>query len=204
MRSTEERSESFIEKARRAQIVGCAVDAIAELGYGQASMARIAERAGISKSVISYHFGSKDELVQQVVTDLYAEGAAYMAPPVEAETSAAGKLRVYIASNIEFIGSRPRHVLAVAKLQLEYHDPVSGVPWGEHLREAAVDDVERILRRGQRKREFRDFSPHMVALAIRAAIDEVAAQMVLHPGFDLRSCTDELVTLFDLATRRGS
>jgi hypothetical protein len=34
--------------------VTAAIDTIAEAGYGQASLARIAERAGVSKGVISY------------------------------------------------------------------------------------------------------------------------------------------------------
>jgi AcrR family transcriptional regulator len=38
---------SFTAQARRAQIVRAAIETIAELGYGQASFARIAERAGL-------------------------------------------------------------------------------------------------------------------------------------------------------------
>ena len=51
---------TFTETARRAQIIAAAIDTIAELGYGQASLARIAETAGTSKGVIIYHFGGKD------------------------------------------------------------------------------------------------------------------------------------------------
>lgn len=42
---------SFIEAARRAQIVESAIETIAEAGYARASMAQIAPRAGISKGV---------------------------------------------------------------------------------------------------------------------------------------------------------
>ena len=45
--------------------MGCAIEVLAELGYAQTSFARIAERAGISKSVISYHFAGKDELLDR-------------------------------------------------------------------------------------------------------------------------------------------
>ena len=40
--------QSFIEIARRKQIIECAIDAIAELGFAQASLAQIAKRAGVS------------------------------------------------------------------------------------------------------------------------------------------------------------
>ena len=44
---------SFIQAARRRQIIAAAIETA--VGYGQASLARIAEHADISKSVISYH-----------------------------------------------------------------------------------------------------------------------------------------------------
>ncbi|MFD6455458.1 TetR family transcriptional regulator, partial [Nocardia sp. NPDC060220] len=40
---------SFIEEARRRQIIAATVEVVSELGYANASLARIAERAGISK-----------------------------------------------------------------------------------------------------------------------------------------------------------
>ncbi len=44
---------TFIETARRAQIVVAAIDTIAEFGYAGASFAHIAERLGISRGLIS-------------------------------------------------------------------------------------------------------------------------------------------------------
>jgi AcrR family transcriptional regulator len=65
---------TFTETARRAQIVQAAIDTIAELGYGRASLARIAERLGISKGVISYHFAGKDDLIKEVVLEVVESG----------------------------------------------------------------------------------------------------------------------------------
>ncbi|MEV7908062.1 TetR family transcriptional regulator, partial [Streptomyces anulatus] len=48
-------TKSFIERARRAQIIASAIEVIAEHGFANASLARIAKHAGISKGVISYH-----------------------------------------------------------------------------------------------------------------------------------------------------
>src|SRR5580693_7433483 len=70
MRSTPERDGTFTERARRGQIVECAIELIAERGYGDTSIAKIAERAGIAKSVVLYHFVSKEELVGAVVTQV--------------------------------------------------------------------------------------------------------------------------------------
>ena len=43
-------NDTVTASARRAQIVTAAIDTIAELGYGNASLARIAKRAGISST----------------------------------------------------------------------------------------------------------------------------------------------------------
>jgi TetR/AcrR family fatty acid metabolism transcriptional regulator len=78
---------TFTENARRRQIVDAAIDTIAELGYGQASLARIATRIGISKGVISYHFAGKDDLIKQIVIDVVEAGRAYILPRVFAEST---------------------------------------------------------------------------------------------------------------------
>src|ERR1700761_5363852 len=89
----QESPRTFTETARRAQIVAAAIDTIAELGYGQASLARIAETAGTSKGVIIYHFGGKDELMRELVAELSAKGRAYLGPRLEAEPTGVGMLR---------------------------------------------------------------------------------------------------------------
>ncbi|MCU1643125.1 MAG: TetR family transcriptional regulator [Nocardia sp.] len=47
---------------------------ISEVGYGNASLAKIVKHAGISKGVISYHFEGKDDLMTQLVIQLYVSG----------------------------------------------------------------------------------------------------------------------------------
>ncbi|MGH8430951.1 MAG: TetR/AcrR family transcriptional regulator, partial [Solimonas sp.] len=65
---------TFISDARQRQIVDCAIEALAEVGYARASLAEIAKRAGISKGVILYHFKGKDDLLEKVVDDIYVRG----------------------------------------------------------------------------------------------------------------------------------
>ena len=116
---------SFIEEARRRQILDAAVEVLAEAGFGGASLARIAERAGISKGVISYHFDGKDELLRQVVISLYEDGAAAMIPRIEAEPTALGRVRAYIASNLEFLDSHRVHITAMIEVVYGLRDRCS-------------------------------------------------------------------------------
>jgi TetR/AcrR family transcriptional regulator, fatty acid metabolism regulator protein len=51
----------------RSNIAATAIGIIAEVGYAGASFARIAEKLGISRGLISYYFAGKDDLMRQVV-----------------------------------------------------------------------------------------------------------------------------------------
>src|SRR5438067_11717185 len=108
----QESTRTFTETARRAQIVSAAIDTIAELGYGQASLARIAEAAGTSKGVIIYHFGGKDELIKELLQELIARAGQYMRPRIEAEQTGAGMLRALLESNLAFMAENRNHVAA--------------------------------------------------------------------------------------------
>ena len=92
-------SRSFVSSARRAQIVAAAIETLAEVGYANASLARIAARLGISKGVISYHFAGKDDLIAEIVRQVLQRAWAYIQPRIEAQTTGPEMLRAYIESH---------------------------------------------------------------------------------------------------------
>jgi TetR/AcrR family transcriptional regulator, fatty acid metabolism regulator protein len=194
--------KTFTETARRAQIIAAAIDTIAELGYGQASLARIAETAGTSKGVIIYHFGGKDELIRELVAELVARGVAYMSPRIDAEPTGAGKLRAYIESNLAFMRENRNHVVAIVEIVLN-----ARAADGSRLYDLAVQDegvaaLQQLLAYFQGTGEFRPgFDPHVVAMAIRAAINAVPMQLARDPALDIGHHAHELAGLFHLATR---
>ena len=106
--------QTFIEKARRAQIVAAAVDVIAEVGYAKASLAAIAVRAGISKGVISYHFSGKDELMVTIVETIYGEAAEHIVARMEGLGSATELVRTHVTAAAEYMRERRSHVAALA------------------------------------------------------------------------------------------
>ena len=193
---------TFIETARRAQIVAAAIDALAELGYGQASLARIAERAGTSKGVIIYHFGSKDDLVREVVAELSAKGRAYMGPRLEAESAGPGMLRTYIEANMAFIRENRSHVAAVVEIALNARSADGRPLYDMSIREEGAEALRQLLVHFQGTGEFRaDFDPAVMAMAIRAALDAVPARLARDPDLDLDHYGRELADLFQIATR---
>ena len=125
MRSNEASGDSptFTETARRAQILACAIEAITESGYGRASLAEIARRAGVSKGVVSYYFTSKDELLAQVVVDVYRRAGAAIAARTDAETDPSAVLTAYVEANLAFLGRHPADIRAVTEIVMNRGAP---------------------------------------------------------------------------------
>ena len=196
---------TFTETARRAQIVAAAIDTIAELGYGQASLARIAETAGTSKGVIIYHFGGKDELLRELVAEVVAGGVAYMEPRVEAEPTGAGKLRAYIESNLAFMRENRNRMVAIFEIALNARAADGSRLYDFSVQDAGVAALEQLLAYFQGTGEFRaGFDPHVMAMAIRAAINAVPAQLARDPALDVAHHAREIADMFHIATRPGS
>jgi TetR/AcrR family transcriptional regulator, fatty acid metabolism regulator protein len=196
------KGRTFIETARRAQIMAAAIDTIAELGYGRASLARIAATAGTSKGVILYHFSGKDELFRELVAELSAKGRAYLGPRLGAEPTGVGMLRTYIESNLAFIRENRNHVLATVEIALNGRSADGSALYDMSIREAGASALQELLAHFQGTGEFRaDFDPLVMALAIRAALDAVPARLARDPDLDLGHYARELADLFQIATQ---
>ena len=190
---------SFVEAARRKQIVDCAIETIAALGYGRASLAEIAKRAGISKGNLTYYFASKDELIDEVVRAVYARAEEYMMTRLKAETTARAMLRTLIITNIAFIRDERVGVQAVTEIISNSRRKDGRPRYDVRSQDQFVADIEEVLKWGQRAGEFRRFTPGVYALAIRTAIDALSPRLLLNPKLDIDQYGKELAELFERA-----
>jgi AcrR family transcriptional regulator len=194
---------TFIETARRTQIVQAAIDTIAEVGYARASLARIGARIGISKGLIGYHFAGKDELIRQVVAEIIEAGKVYMIPRILAKPPGPGMLRAYIESNLAFMREHRNYMVAISEIAR------NGLTadgkqrfYGEADMDGFARELEDALSSFQAGGELRpDFDPHFMAIAIRAAIDAAARRLAQDPDFDIGNYAKEIASIFDPATR---
>jgi AcrR family transcriptional regulator len=195
-------NRSFTETARRAQIVDCAIDTIAEMGFANASVEQFARRAGVSKGVITYHFPNKEEIVDAIIEKVVAAGRAYMVPRIMAERSAAGRLRAYIESNLEFMDAHRKLLIALVQIAMSARRADGSLAIGPAAVAERVAGLEELLRAGQRSREFRRFNTRVMALTIIQAIDGMPPLLTREPGLDVKLHAKELATVFALATRK--
>ncbi|KNB52576.1 TetR/AcrR family transcriptional regulator [Streptomyces caatingaensis] len=196
---------TFIEEARRAQIVAAAIEVIAEFGYAKATFGRIARRAGLSSTgVISYHFAGKDDLMREVVAEVMRVADGYMRPRVEAETTSSGRLRAFIESNLALLEEFPRHLPAMVEVLSNVAGRCQGEPareFAEAMEKATAAQIEGV-RHAQKAGDFREFDAETMVIAIRGAIDALVVRAARDPGFDAAVRGRELAEIFDRATRR--
>jgi len=191
---------SVTEAARRAQILTATIETLAELGYARTSFERLRERAGLSSTrIITYHFGSKAELMKAVLGTIVHVKDQYTAARAAQSTDRTALLRAYIEADVAFLKEHPDAVRALEEVRRnEERDPIT---------EALVADLrhgrlERQLRQGQAEGVFGDFDPSVMARTIAHALDGAAAARAADPALDLDNYTRELANLFDRATRR--
>ncbi|HKR70439.1 MAG TPA: TetR family transcriptional regulator [Streptosporangiaceae bacterium] len=191
-------ARTFTETARRAQIVEAAIATICELGYRNASFAQIAKRAGLSSTgLISYHFGTRDELIELVVHEIVASIGSHMMQRLAGVTSAAAALRTYIEGNVQFIGANRQQMKALLEIFLN-----GGFDYGPESDQAVTAPIEQILRDGQRNGEFRDFDPKVMATLVQRAVDGLPFLLAAEPDLDVQAYGAEVATVFELATTR--
>ncbi|MCP2333901.1 MULTISPECIES: TetR/AcrR family transcriptional regulator [Actinoalloteichus] len=198
LRSQKERT--FIEEARRAQIVTCAIEVISEFGYRKASLVRIAERAGVSKGVILYHFTGKGEVIETALGQIYAALGARFEQELADHPDVRSTLAAYIRALVGYMRDNPTHVRVIAEAatydggSAEAGDSFDPGDAGARWRSLAD-----LLRAGQAAGEFRDFDARVLAQAIGGAIDAVIAGWLEEPDTDLTEAGEQLVTTFDRA-----
>lgn len=171
---------SFIEEARRRQIVDTAIRTIADRGYSQTSLAEIARQAGISKGVISYHFEGKDELVEEILARLLREPAQYIKERVESGGGAMAQVLAYIRANFDFMKTHRNYYVALVDLWGTRAAPRGRNRFDAEAYEPSRHYLGRILESGTEQGEFRKVRTGVMASLIQAAIDGVMLQWVLN------------------------
>jgi AcrR family transcriptional regulator len=194
---------TFIETARRAQIIECAIDAIAELGYPKASLEQIAERAGVSASVIIYYFGSKKGLVREVGNHITFLRTAYL-EEIALETTARTALSKLIKGNMAVHVTHPKARRAGMFLGWAKEVEIEPPEFYSAVDELCLTELQRIMEWGQRTGEFRQFDIPSMVRAVTAGMYAVPWPRLVNPDFDLDNYGKVLVEFFDRATRNDA
>lgn len=89
----------------RARILEAADALFGELGFDAASTREIAERSGVNKALIHYHFGNKEGLLESVLERYYEDLAATVLDALRAESGLRDKLSKLVDTYVDFLAA---------------------------------------------------------------------------------------------------
>jgi len=180
--------------ARKEQIVRAAVALLADRGYKATTFDAICQTAGLSsKRLITYHFAGKNELFAAVADHIVAVAESEMRPALDAAANPRQLLAAVIRASVAFTARHMAEGRALQEIILNGEHA-----WEKHHSQS-VQRLTRLFADGQRAGAFRDFDPQIMATALRAAIDSMYEPIAA--GSDPTTCANQLVELFDRATR---
>ena len=177
------------------------MDVLAEVGFARASLARIAERAGISKGVISYHFDGKEDLMVRLVEQVYGEIGEAVGAEIAREETPRAMLRRHPVAVAAHMRDRRQHIAALGEVFANLRDAEGKPRFGHHTSDEMYRVLEALYRAGQKSGDFRDFDVRVMAVTQQAAIDAMFGYWAAFPEHDLDAHAEQLADLFDHATR---
>jgi len=184
------------EESRRL-ILQAAVDSIALEGLGRLTLDRVAERVGISRGLVVFHFKSKKKLVEEVLhyLGLQYSGGWYEIVAEKDEDDVSKLLRL-IEYDIRFACENPKYVSAWhafwgdAKGNQLFHELV--VPREEGYTADMASLLEKISDAGgYNKQDLPTITRGLVAMMFG-----IWTQLHLNPGVDDCSINTDAVRLF--------
>ena len=147
-------SSTFTQLKRRDQLVDCAIDAVAELGFPRTSVAEVARRARVSKGVVTYHFAAKDDLISAMIAQVLGSMTEYVQPRLlaaEPLTFPEKFIAAYIGTWVEYFRTHAREVIALVRIYNSFRDEAGRPNSAFDVRADEVTAVEQVLTRGQAK-----------------------------------------------------
>jgi AcrR family transcriptional regulator len=123
----------------RARILAAALAEASDSGFHKTSVARIAERAGVAVGNLHYHFGSRHELLRELMSSLVVDLMARL-HAADADDSADffERQRAGLLAYLEYLRANPAHLRLADEMKL--HEP-------DLYRRAVAGWVERIAGR---------------------------------------------------------
>jgi AcrR family transcriptional regulator len=185
---------------KKEEIVDATIELIMELGFSNFSVGKVASKLNVSKGVITYHFPTKDLLLQSAVANYYEEAAMYMEQHIRVDKGSIDTLNSYIESCLYFAREKKKQTIAIVDIILN-----SRTEEGKALFNGGNDSIYQplieIFKYGQEvEKSYRDFSREIMARCVRSVIDSVSLAIAKGEIKDVDEAVIEVKNIFESAT----
>ena len=196
------RRRRLSEAERRDQILRATVEVVARYGYDGASLARVAEQAGVSKGLVSHYFGSKDDLMAEAVTGTVRALRESIAAQLDLSAPVPEVIRAALRRAADLHRSHRAELTALEQIVHGLRLPDGSPRLGPADYEETHDTQRRLFARGQEEGSLRPLDVHVLAVVYQGAVDTMLGHAAAHPDADLDRFADTLadVLLGGIAT----
>ncbi|MFD4366674.1 TetR/AcrR family transcriptional regulator [Rhodococcus sp. NPDC058521] len=190
MQPNKEPKRSFIEESRRAQIVEATIAAIAEHGYTATTFTRIARHAAISAGLISYHFESKEDLMNVTLGTIERRLDTAMGDGPEPD-SYPQALKSMLTRYVAYCTEHKQEMSALAQIRQQAPHPSRAGRDG-----ADADELVQFISEGQSYGQFRDADPAVFASVLTNAMGHVPRELERRPEAEHEEFASQWSALF--------
>lgn len=168
----------------RTALIAAAKQLVGERGYGATSVRELASAAGTNIAAVNYHFGSRENLLNEAMLQAFLEWAQRVGrhgppdPDAEPLTQLAARARLAVDEILEM---QPAFVMALEAILQSQRSPHLHQQLAEHyakLRQIAVDQMSATEGGSRLSRR----SLEVIASYMIAVIDGLQLQALIDPG----------------------
>lgn len=180
----------------RSALLRAARELMAERGLPRVTLREVASRAGVQPALVSYHFGSKAELLEAVIDEVAAEARSRIVFTTAKGARARDRLEGVIRGLIRGIGDDPYAPRLIVELVLFPEERLME----RYVREIATPTaqaLESLLEDGRRSGEFRALAaPFFIPSLLGLCVFFFLSAPVLRRVFELEPLSPDLVEKF--------
>jgi TetR/AcrR family transcriptional regulator, fatty acid metabolism regulator protein len=167
------------KKPKYIQIINAAVIVIAENGYHQAQVSKIAKQAGVADGTIYLYFKNKEDILVSLFQEKMGMFIEKIEEEIKLKRSAAEKLYTLIEKHFSLL-AEDRHLAIVTQLELRQSNKELRLRINEVLK-GYLNIVDKIILSGQETGEFREnLDLRLTRQMIFGTIDETVTTWVMN------------------------
>ena len=144
--------EEALRDFRTGQILTAARQVIGEAGYGDASIDRIAEAAGVARSTVYVYFDGKEDLLNQCLAVNRVELSDRIRESVEGAEGLEGRLEAFLTAILAYVGEYQeffRSIMRVRGLDPFFHESERTAPELDVMRVEVQAVIADIFKQGE-------------------------------------------------------
>lgn len=161
------------------QIIDAAVVMIAENGYHQAQVSKIAKQAGVADGTIYLYFKNKEDILISLFREKMGDFVEKIETIIAGKTTATEKLLSMIETQFAML-SQNHHLAVVTQLELRQTNKELRIKINEVLK-GYLQVIDKIILEGIEKGEFsKELDVRLARQLIFGTIDEMATTWVMN------------------------